>query len=116
MIYLLETQLYDNNSIFFALKNVYGINKSTSFMICKKLGFSKNLKVKHLSKSQVVSILNLIYNLNISINDELRQFKILAVKNLVSIKSYRGLQRIKGFPIRGQRTRTNANTSKKIKF
>jgi ribosomal protein S13 len=50
MIYLFESELPENMSVFFALKRIYGIGKTRSFLICKKLGFSINLKIKHLSK------------------------------------------------------------------
>ena len=37
-------------------------------------------------------------------------------KKLINIKSYRGLRKLTGLPVRGQRTHTNSNTSKKIKL
>jgi small subunit ribosomal protein S13 len=60
MLYLLETKLPENKSVFFALTNVYGIGKNTAFLICKKLGFSMNLKTKDLTQEQVVEILQLL--------------------------------------------------------
>ena len=56
MIYLVEAKIPENKSIFFALMYVYGINKTNSLLICKKLGFSKNLKTKDLSKEQINNI------------------------------------------------------------
>jgi ribosomal protein S13 len=35
-------------------------------------------------------------------------------KDLSNIKSYKDLRKLKGFPVRGQRTRSNAKTAKKI--
>lgn len=113
MTYLFESKLPENMSIFFALKQIYGIGKNNSFLICKKLGFSINLKVKNLSKNQVTSILNLIDSLNLIIASDLKKFKNLITKNLVSIKSYKGLRKIQGLPVRGQRTHTNAKTARK---
>jgi ribosomal protein S13 len=49
MVYLLETELKENKSVFLALKSVYGIGKSRSFFICKQLGFGFNLKIHELS-------------------------------------------------------------------
>jgi ribosomal protein S13 len=46
MLYLLETNLPDQKSIFFALLEVHGIGREMAFSLCKKLGFSINLKVK----------------------------------------------------------------------
>ena len=114
MLYILETKLLDNSGIFFALKNVYGIGKTRSLDICKKLGFSKNFKVNNLSEFQIKTIVFLVENSNIVITSDLKKLKSLVIKTLVSIKSYRGLRKIKGLPVRGQRTHTNAKTSRKF--
>ena len=53
MVYLLESKLPETKPIQLALTYVYGIGKAKSFLICKKLGFSNNLKVKNLSNNQI---------------------------------------------------------------
>jgi len=116
MIYILETELNKNKSIFFALTKIYGINLVTSIKICNRLGFSKNLKIKNLTNKQIKNLIFFIDNLDININNNLKKIKNLKIKNLISIKSYRGLRRLKKFPVRGQRTRSNANTAKKLNF
>lgn len=113
MIYLFESELPENMSVVFALKRIYGIGKKNSFLICKKLGFSINLKIKNLSKYQITHILNLINSLNLVVAADLKNIKNLITKNLISIKSYRGLRKIQGLPVRGQRTHTNARTARK---
>jgi small subunit ribosomal protein S13 len=114
MLYILETKLLDNSGIFYALKNVYGIGKTRSLDICRKLGFSKNLKIKNLSEFQIKKIVFIVENSNILITSDLKKLKSLAIKTLVAIKSYKGLRKIKGLPVRGQRTHTNAKTSRKF--
>jgi small subunit ribosomal protein S13 len=114
MMYLLETKLPENKSIFFALTYVYGIGEKTSILICKKLGFSVNLKVKNMTQDQSIDILKVIDSSQLLVSNELKKFKILAIKKLVSIKSYRGLRKSRGFPVRGQRTHTNAKSARKL--
>lgn len=113
MLYFLETKLSEHKPICFALTNIYGIGKSTAFVICKKLGFSINLKVKDLTQEQVVEMIQLIDLLNLNLNNELKKLRSLTFKNLVSIKSYKGLRRVRGLPVRGQRTHTNAKSARK---
>ena len=115
MTYLLESKLPENKSVLFALRYIFGIGKSRAVLICKKLGFLPNLKVKNLSDEQVSKILRLSESLNYVLANDLRRLKLLSLQRLVSIKSYRGLRRKKGFPVRGQRTHTNAKTSKRIR-
>jgi small subunit ribosomal protein S13 len=115
MLYLLETNLPDRESVFFALSRVYGIGNSTAFSICKRLGFSVNLKIKNLSQEQIAEVLQLVDSLNLSLNNELKKLKSLNLKKLINVKSYRGLRRMRGLPVRGQRTHTNAKSAKKNK-
>lgn len=115
MIYVLETDINENKSIFFSLKSIYGISNTTALLICKKLGFVQNLKVKNLSQKQIEDLINLIETSNIIITNDLKKIKSLTMKNLIFIKSYRGLRKIKGLPVRGQRTHTNGKSSRKNK-
>jgi small subunit ribosomal protein S13 len=115
MVYLLETELPKNKSVFLALKDVYGIGKPKSVFICKQLGFCFSLKIKELSNDQIVKLLKLIESSDLIITSDLKRLKQLVTKKLVAIKSYRGLRRTNGFPVRGQRTHTNAKTAKKNK-
>ncbi len=115
MVYLFETKLLENKSIFFALSSIYGIGQARSFKICKKLGFSINLKVKNLSEEHTLKVAKLIELSDFVITSELRKVQTLNLKRLVSIKSYRGIRRIKGLPVRGQRTHTNAKSARRKK-
>lgn len=113
MIYLFESNLPDNKSIYFSLRSIYGIGRQKSFFLCKKLGFSLNFKMKNLSNHQVSQISKLVESLNFIIANDLKRLNLLSNQRLINIKSYRGLRRKKGFPVRGQRTHTNAQTAKK---
>lgn len=113
MIYIFESKIPDEKSVFFALTYIYGINKSTSFLICKKLGFSKNLKVKNLSSEQTNKLIKILESLDILLGSNLKKLKQVNYKKLTSIKSYRGLRKTYGLPVRGQRTHTNARTARK---
>ena len=113
MLYLFESELPKNKSLPFALSTIYGLGKTSSVNICKKLGFSKNLTVSDLSKEQVSKLVKNIESSNILIGGDLLKTRLLIAEKLVSMKSYRGLRRYQGLPVRGQRTHTNAKTSRK---
>ena len=115
MTYILETKLQDNKYLYFALQTIYGINQTQSFLLLKKLGFSKNIKVKDLSENQIKKLLFLVEKSNLVITSELKKKKNLNLKTLISIKSYRGLRKIKGLPVRGQRTHTNGRTVRRVR-
>ena len=98
MIYLFESKLPGAKSVQYGLKYLYGINKNRSFLICKKLGFSLNLKVKDLSIYQMNQVIKLIESLNFVVANDLKRLNLLDKKRLISIKSYRGLRKKKRFP------------------
>jgi len=81
MVYLFESELPENKSIFLALTLVYGIGKSKAVLICKKLGFSKNLKFKNLSIEQINKLVKTIEFLNIELASDLKKSKLLIAKN-----------------------------------
>ena len=110
MVYLFESELSKNKSLFFALTNIYGIGRTNAILICKKLGVSKNFKVKHLSKEQKRNLSKIIELLNIKLASDLKKRRSLNLKKLISIKSYKGLRRYQKLPVRGQRTHTNSKT------
>lgn len=113
MIYLFESKIPEDKSVFFALKYIYGINKSTAVFICRNLGFAKNLKIKNLSSEQINKLVQVIGSLGIQTESNLKKIKQLNNKKLTNMKSYRGLRKSQGLPVRGQRTHTNAKTAKK---
>lgn len=116
MIYIFETELKNSKSIFFSLNKIYGLNLYQTTKICKTLGFSVNLKTSKLNNDQIIKIIKFIEDSNFCITNNLKKTQIFALKNLVNIKSYRGLRRIKGLPVRGQRTHTNAKTAKRKNY
>ena len=56
-----------------------------------------------------------IENFNLLINSDLKKSKIRITKKLVQIKAYKGIRKLRGLPIRGQRTHTNAKTASKFR-
>ena len=116
MLYILEFELAEKKSIFYALTHIFGIGKFKSNIICKKLGLSKNYKIINLSKEQINKLIRIIESSNILFGNDLKKFRTFMFKKLVAIKSYRGLRKNQGLPVRGQRTHTNSRTSRKISF
>jgi small subunit ribosomal protein S13 len=114
MIYILETELLKDKSIYFSLTKIFGIGQFQSFLICKKLGLSYNSKLYNLTPDQIVKLIKFIESLNLLINSNLKKSKIMITKKLVQIKSYKGIRKLRGLPVRGQRTHTNAKTVSKL--
>ena len=115
MLYILETELSENKSIYFSLTKVLGIGKFQSFLICKKIGLSLNCKLSNLTPSQILRLVKFIEASKISINNTIIKHKTILIKRLTQIKTYKGIRRLRGLPIRGQRTHTNAKTASRVR-
>lgn len=99
-----------NKRIVIGLTSIFGIGKSTSEKILRKLGINENIKVLNLTDEQVNAIRSEISNMKIE--GALRSEVQMNIKRLIDIGTYRGKRHRRGLPVRGQRTRTNARTRK----
>lgn len=111
-MYILDIKMRENKTVWLELINIYGIGKYNSLIICKKLGFSKNFIINELTKKHLLSLKSLL-NTEFKVLNELKTLKVSYIKRLIDIKCYRGLRRLKGLPIRGQRTHTNSRTARR---
>lgn len=114
MLYLFESEFPKNKSIFVSFMRIFGVGKFNSILICKQLGFCINFKTKNLLKRQINKIIKIFDHLNLQISSGLKKVKVLIWKKQILIKSYKGLRKLKGLPVRGQRTHTNCKTSRKV--
>ena len=67
-----------------------------------------------MSEEQTKTVIKFVDASSLIISSDLKKTKSLLFKTLVYIKSYRGLRKLKGLPVRGQRTHTNSKTVRKI--
>ena len=100
-----------NKAVGISLTYIYGIGKYRAQEICKKSQISEAIRVFKLSDAQVKKIRDIISS-SYTVEGNLRMQVSLNIKNLIDIKSYRGLRHFKRLPVRGQRTHTNAKTRK----
>ena len=104
--------LPDHKSIWIALTYIYGIGISTSKKILQKLNIDFEKKVKDLTDWEKKAIIDELKN-HVLEND-LRREVSSAIKRLKEIRAYRWLRHAMWLPVRGQKTRKNARTAKKL--
>ena len=95
-----------------ALRYVYGLGPSNSLVILQKAGIDPALRAKDLNEQQLSQIVHAIQDGKYVIEGDLRRELGLNLKRLQGIKCYRGVRHLRGLPVRGQRTQTNARTRK----
>ena len=95
-----------------ALTYLYGIGRPLSNQVLKEAGVDPNKRAKDLSDKEVAQITSAIQKFNLKVEGDLKREVQQNIKRLIDIKSYRGSRHVKGLPVRGQRTHTNARTRK----
>ena len=108
---ILGALLPTNKSLFLSLQSIFGVNRTSACKVCSILGVSQKTKLKQLSANQLDKLTNVCRD---EIRDNLFRKKLKNITFLIQLKHYRGIRHMFGLPSRGQRTRTNAATSKKI--
>jgi len=95
-----------------ALRYVYGIGPTNSKAVLEKAQIQPNLRAKDLNEQQLSQIVHAIQDGKYVIEGDLRREIGMNLKRLQGIKCYRGIRHLRGLPVRGQRTQTNARTRK----
>lgn len=100
-----------NKRVEIGLTYIYGIGRTSSRRILKKLDIDLDLKTDQLTEDQISNIRKTI-DAEYKVEGELRTQVSMNIKRLMDLGSYRGLRHRKSLPVRGQRTSTNARTRK----
>ena len=96
--------------VIIGLTYIFGIGKNTSAQILSATGINENTRIKDLTEEEVNLLRKEIDNYNVE--GDLRREISLNIKRLRDIRCYRGIRHMKGLPVRGQKTKTNARTRK----
>lgn len=102
----------DEKVIWVWLTKVYGVGYSRSEKILEKLWIPPQKKVKDLDDSERKAINDELKNY--VLENDLRREVRSCIKRLKEIKCYRGMRHNLWLPVRGQKTRHNAKTAKKL--
>jgi len=100
-----------NKRIEVALTYIYGIGRSSSKEILGKAGVSVHTRSDDLNDAEVAKIREIIEH-EFKVEGDLRREVSTNIKRLMDLGCYRGLRHRRGLPVRGQKTKTNAQTRK----
>lgn len=108
---ILGTHLNQKQSLLISLQSIFGLNDNNALKICSLVGVSPKVKLGKLKVNQLNKLSRVCRE---EIDTSLTRYVQNDLQRLIQLKHYRGTRRMFGLPSRGQRTRTNAQTSKKI--
>ncbi len=123
-------KMLPNKTVYYNLLQIHGIGANSATRILAKLGISKYTLVSDLLPSSLDQLNHVLANLrnltqSVSSNSSKSSFSPIEsnldtlyhshLVRLYRIKSYRGIRLSLGYPVRGQRTRSNANSAKALR-
>jgi small subunit ribosomal protein S13 len=112
MARIIGVEIRGEKRIDIALRDIYGIGPVNSLEILEKAKIDRSIRAKDLSEQQISQIVHAIQEGKYVIEGDLRRELGMNLKRLQGIKCYRGQRHLRGLPVRGQRTQTNARTRK----
>jgi small subunit ribosomal protein S13 len=112
MARIIGVEIPGEKRIDIALRYIYGIGPVNAKVVLKNAKIDPSIRAKDLSEQQISQIVHAIQDGKYIIEGDLRRELGLNLKRLQGIKCYRGVRHLRGLPVRGQRTSTNARTRK----
>lgn len=103
--------LPDAKKIEYALTLLYGVGWDNSGKILDAAGVDRNKRVNVLTEDEIKKIGEFI-DKNYKVEGDLREEVTGNINRKKEIGSYIGLRHLRGLPVRGQRTRSNARTKR----
>lgn len=103
-------ELPKDKALYIGLTAIYGVGQSIAKKICSEAKIDPEMKVRDLTTEQEALLRTEVDKF--VVEGELRREVQMNIKNKMEIKSYQGVRHIKGLPVHGQSTRSNAKTRK----
>jgi small subunit ribosomal protein S13 len=100
-----------NKHIVIALTSIFGIGLTRSKKICEQCNIDGSRKVSDLTTDDEESLRKAVAQYEVE--GDLRRRISMDIKRKIDLKTYQGLRHVRGLPVHGQRTRTNASTRKR---
>lgn len=109
---ILGVDIPPNKKLEYSLRYIYGIGLSRARLLVADSGFDANRRASDLSEQELNQLASLIADKQFVVEGDLRRERAANLKRLAAIRSLRGMRHVRGLPVRGQRTKTNARTRK----
>ncbi|KAF2876513.1 30S ribosomal protein S13 [Massariosphaeria phaeospora] len=112
MVFIFGAHFHDASLVKRSLETFYGIGPMVSQRIMARFHIFPLAKVGSLKNAQVMDLTEELTNMKIE--NDLRREVQENIRRLKDMGSYRGRRHAMGLPVRGQRTRTQISTARKL--
>jgi len=98
-----------------SLLKIYGVGLTKTIIFTSKIGLPYPYFLKNMQAYYYTILICLINNCLLS-EVKAKRFVDLRIKRLVDLKTYKGRRHFLRLPVRGQRSRTNGRTMKRLQI
>ena len=114
MLYFLQTAIPVNAHLEKGLQSIYGVGESSAKLSLKMYGLMENARGKDLRRLHRLQLRTNFEAFPRLCGEDLKVVYKANCKRLINILSYKGRRHKYGYPVRGQRTHTNAITQRRL--
>ena len=115
MVRLVGVDLPRQKRIAYALTYIHGIGLTSAKRIIEIANINPETRSDNLTTEETVALREVLENIDLKLEGDLRRFNGLNIKRLNEINCHRGKRHRNSLPVRGQRTRTNARSRRGAK-
>ena len=115
MVRLVGVDLPRNKRVIYALTYIHGIGLTSAKKIIEIANINPETRSNDLTTEETVALREVLENIDLKLEGDLRRFNGLNIKRLSEINCHRGKRHRNSLPVRGQRTRTNARSRRGAK-
>ena len=115
MVRLVGVDLPRQKRIAYALTYIHGIGITSAKKITELANINPETRSNDLTTEETVALREVLENLDLKLEGDLRRFNGLNIKRLNEINCHRGKRHRNSLPVRGQRSRTNARSRRGAK-
>lgn len=109
---ILGVDIPANKKLEYSLRYIYGIGLTRAKLIVSQSGLDSERRAGDLAEEELNQLALIVAEKQFVVEGDLRRERTANLKRLSAIRSIRGMRHMRGLPVRGQRTRTNACTRK----
>jgi small subunit ribosomal protein S13 len=101
----------DHKRIEISLRSVFGIGETRSKQVLAEANIEDNPRVRDLAEDQIAKIREIV-DRSFKVEGDLRREVQMNIRRKIEIRCFQGIRHVRGLPVNGQRSRTNARTRK----
>jgi len=115
MLTILQKDISMFLNLWKAITSFFGFGIHFAKFVCLKAGRKRPIFLKEIDPQEIEWINDVLSTLNFLVGPELERELYFRTNKLKVVKTYRAMRLRQGLPSRGQRTHTNAKTTKRLK-